>query len=130
MRQAYNYTRHVIQCGPAARHSLLMARRKKFPNKIAVWRKLRGLQQEDIAEAIDRSQETVARYESGEINPPTSILRIIARLLKCDSTEDLFRSPGIQDEIADAIRSLKDPVAQRHALSMIKGLNQGSGSDK
>lgn len=130
MRQAYNYTRRVIQCGTAARHSLLMPRKKKFPNKIAVWRKHRGLQQEDIAEAIDRSQETVARYESGEINPPTSILRIIAKLLKCDSTEDLFRAPGIQDEIADAIRSLKDPVALRHALSMIKGLNQGSGSDK
>lgn len=103
-----------------------MAKRpEKRPNNIRVCRKAvkPKMSQDDLAEAIGVSQPTVAKYERGDIDPPMSQARKMAKVLGC-SIDDLdIRIDGagldMPGQIAAESRDL-DEGSQIELLSIAK----------
>lgn len=123
MRQENIYAQSALRFAVPPAHHLVMANKKADPrpNQIRAWREFHELSQEKLAEMIQRSQETVARYERGSIDIPTSALNALALALNC-STEDLLRRPpGTADAVIETFRQLS-PAAQKQALAVIKAL--------
>lgn len=58
-------------------------------NMIKVLRDKASLTQEQLAEALEVSQQAVAKWETGEAKPRADKLPEIARILKCE-IGDLF----------------------------------------
>ncbi len=52
-----------------------------------------GLKQQDVADALNIGQSTVAMWENGTNNPRSVILPTLARLYRC-SVEDLIDAIG------------------------------------
>lgn len=125
MRQENIYAQRALRFVASPAHHLVMADKKvdPRPNQIRAWREFRQFSQEHLAEMIDRSQETVARYERGGIDIPTSILNALAVALKCSAEDLLRRPPGTADAILETFRELS-PAAQKQALAVIKALKE------
>jgi transcriptional regulator with XRE-family HTH domain len=58
------------------------------------WRKHRGLTQEQLAEAIDSTKQTVSRMESGATPYNQPFLEACAETLNCHPAELLSRDPA------------------------------------
>lgn len=56
---------------------------------IRLYRKMRGLTQEEFASAIGMSQATISRFETGERKPDVDDLIAIARFFGC-KVDDLI----------------------------------------
>lgn len=125
MRQENIYTAGALRFAEPRAHHFPMAGKKSDPrpNQIRAWREFRELSQEQLAEMIGRSQETVARYERGGIDIPTSVLNTLATALKCSAEDLLRRPPGTADAIIETFRELS-PAAQKQALAVIKALKE------
>lgn len=125
MRQAYFYAPGDMGLPEPSAHDFGMAKKPKTaappPNQIAKWRTFRDLNQEELGALIDRSQETVGRYESGDLDPPTSILRLMAEKLRCTTEDLLHRQPGTADAIIETYSQLS-PIGQKRALAVLKAL--------
>ncbi len=52
----------------------------KISENIKKHRKIKGLTQNDIAEIIEKDRSTVAKYESGQADPPFNVLIMLAKL--------------------------------------------------
>ena len=63
---------------------------------IKVFREEKGLSQKRIAELMSVSQQAVARWESGEVNPRADILPRLARVLGC-TIDALFQESEQQE---------------------------------
>lgn len=85
--------------------------------KIKELRVLKGLTQEDLAEKTSLSVRTIQRIESGEVDPRTYTLNLLAEAL--DVELEVFTSEIIQKDIADS--SKPDPT-QWIALLHLSGL--------
>lgn len=122
MRQAYFYAPDAMGLYDAPHHPFGMAKKaKSAPNQIAKWRAFRGLNQEGLGTLVGRTQETVGRYETGELDPPTSILRLMAEKLRCTTEDLLHRAPGTADAILETYDKLS-PSGQKRALAVLKAL--------
>nr|WP_321482697.1 helix-turn-helix transcriptional regulator [uncultured Cohaesibacter sp.] len=90
------------------------------------WRKHRGLTQEQLAEAIESTKQTVSRMESGMLPYNQPFLEACADVLKCQPAELLIGAP-IQDEtlqtIVNSLKS-KSPSELSKIASMITLLEQ------
>lgn len=121
-------TQRGSMVGTVFGHLLPMAKRAKKgkPNFIALWRDLRGLNQIELGAKINRTQATVVRYESGEIDIKFSVLSAIARVLRCDP-EDLYRKPTEMDQIRARLDTLSKD-GQDRAARFIEDLRRSEAS--
>ena len=81
-------------------------------NHIARLRRIRGLNQSELADMVNVSQAHISRLENGDEGPPLSLFREIATALKV-SLPDLFADERTREEweLMDAIRRL--PAGRR-----------------
>lgn len=79
------------------------------------WRKFSGLTQGEVADAVNLTQSTVARWETGATNPSIDDLPNLAALFGC-SVPDLFRDPTTPTE---AIKALLKHPAQWEVVSRL-----------
>lgn len=99
-------------------------RKKGKPNRIRFFREKGGLTQEQLAGRIERSQTTVKRYETADIDTPASIMLQIAKVLNCTVDElQMERPRTIIDEIAEESADLP-PDDQKQVLRLIRGLRR------
>ena len=63
--------------------------KKSFGNKIKYYRNLKGLTQSQLAQAIDRTEETVSHIERGLNSTQLEVIENIAKALSVDMS-DLF----------------------------------------
>jgi len=85
------------------------------------WRKHRGLTQEQAAERMEFTQESISRLERGYVGYTQESLEAMAFAYGCDP-EDLFRHP---DEPENAVKSILrglDAPRQAQALRLLKAL--------
>ena len=77
------------------------------PTRLSLARRRRKLTKKGLAEAVGFDQKTIIRYESGEIEPPTESLAVLATAL--DFPEGFFSGPDIDEPPTEAVsfRSLK-----------------------
>lgn len=80
-------------------------------------RGIRGLTQADLAEAINRSEAAVSRWETGKATPTAWDLRELARVLRLedDQLDVLLRPPN----------GPVSPVAERLARAVEAGARRG-----
>lgn len=64
---------------------------KEFGERLKKFRKEKGLSQENLAHAINKSNSTIARFESGEIIPNAEDIFLLCKELEIDEYE-LFKS--------------------------------------
>lgn len=62
-------------------------------NKIRVLRKTMGLRQEDVANALGVTRQTINAIENEKYNPTLELAMKLAKLLGA-SVEDIFELPG------------------------------------
>jgi transcriptional regulator with XRE-family HTH domain len=73
-----------------------MAKRKKILHRrtfIREWRKHRGLKQEELADCVGVTQETISRLERGQIAYTQQTLEAISDALDCDPADLIARDP-------------------------------------
>ena len=81
---------------------------------IKAMRKSHGLSQEQLAKMLGISRSTVAKYELGDIDPPTRVLGQMAGIFRC-SLDDLiniqermgFQSKEDADKFSNAVNSIR-----------------------
>ena len=73
----------------------------KLEEKLASLRKRQGLSQQDLADALEVSRQTVSKWETGVTAPSTENLLRIGKLL--DTSIDLLADDGMQLESALAV---------------------------
>lgn len=71
----------------------VMNNKSAFANKIKALRKMRGLTQFELAEAIERSTETISQIERGKFFPGFETVRLLSEALHVP-IEDLFGEPA------------------------------------
>lgn len=89
------------------------------------WRKHRGMTQEQLAEAIDSTKQTVSRMESGQTPYNQPFLEACAEALECEPYQLLkgnFQS-GLIDCELDSLLSEKSPEMISKIISFIKLLD-------
>lgn len=59
--------------------------RKQIGTRIAIARKARGLNQDQLAEAVSVHKQTISRWESGKRAPNGEEVRLIVETLKCSA---------------------------------------------
>lgn len=70
------------------------------------WRKHRGMTQEQLAEAIDSTKQTVSRMESGTRTYNQPFLEACADALKCRPADLLNGPPEVQSSLSDLMELL------------------------
>ncbi len=76
-------------------------------------RERRGMTQEQLAEKLEVTRITVARYENGSRWPDREMLVRISEVLSCSVDELLGTSSAATDEIGEALKGLSaDKLAQ------------------
>ena len=91
-------------------------------------RKLRGLNQDQLAELACLNRVTVAKYESGKVEPGAKALCRIADALEVSVDTLLGREPveqlpqpALDQALVDALVNLQPPQAQR-VMDFVEGL--------
>ena len=91
-------------------------------------RKLRGMNQDQLAELACLNRVTVAKYESGKVEPGAKALCRIADALEVSVDTLLGREPveqlpqpALDQALVDALVSLQPPQAQR-VMDFVEGL--------
>ncbi|MGM9593152.1 MAG: helix-turn-helix domain-containing protein [Candidatus Onthomonas sp.] len=75
--------------------------RSNIGQKIKAARKSCGLTQKELADKIGKGFSTVQKYENGQVEPPTSVIAEIARILgitPLELAETVISYPGEADE--------------------------------
>lgn len=106
-----------------------MAKKPKIKHRIFIreWRKFRGLSQEQLAERMEMSQETVSRIERGTVNYTQPVLEAAAEALNCLPADLIMRDPGRPGSIFSIWEQI--PVEKREiAAEMLTGLTRRTGT--
>lgn len=100
-----------------------MAKRQKVRVFFREWRKYRDLSQEQAAERMGFTQETVSRLERGKFDYTQESLEAMASAYGCDP-QDLFLPPDRpRSELERVLESL-GPRLQARALRIIQALKE------
>ncbi len=83
-----------------------------FSDKIKKLRKLKGLTQEQLADALGISRSTVAMYEAGEREPNFEMCETIADFFNC-RLSDLLESAT---ERTDAVEIMQDELFEKRKI--------------
>ncbi|NGM23794.1 helix-turn-helix transcriptional regulator [Roseomonas stagni] len=105
-------------------------------------RRLRGLSQADIAQALGVTYQQVQKYETGKTRLPARMLPVLARMLGVD-TELLLAGVQAQEaivpphqgpderetaELVSAFASMRHPQSRRRLLSIVKAFAAEAGA--
>ena len=94
--------------------------RRPAKNHVRAWRKLRGLTQEQLAEAIEMSAASISQLERSKQGVTGSTLVAIAEALRCEPGDLLSVDPkGTDYLIWQRIRSLP-PDKRTQALRLLR----------
>lgn len=109
-----------------------MARRQKPTRRrtyIREWRKFRELTQEQLAGRLEGviTQGALSDLERGEFDYVQSTLEAIAVALNCQAWELIWRPPGTQDKLRDALADMA-PETQKRALAVIQALKDSEAA--
>lgn len=63
--------------------------RYRVRHTLKQWRMLAGLTQKQLAEAIDKDQSTIVRWEKGETQPKADDIAKIEKVLKIKWSDDI-----------------------------------------
>lgn len=101
-------------------------------DQIRKYRKEKGLTQLELGQAINKSESTIRKYESNSVQPPISIIHMLAGILGVSSE---FLIANIDDEVDISTNLLKDyisnfeeeflDVSNRSNISYDKGFLDG-----
>ena len=83
-----------------------------FKDNLMMLRKMRGMTQEELAEKIDVSRQTLSKYETGESLPDVEKSRLIAEVLDV-TLDELVNYEGGETR-------LPFPPKGKHAFGMVK----------
>jgi transcriptional regulator with XRE-family HTH domain len=100
----------------------------KTANRIREWRHLRRLSQEELAERVGSTGQTIGRYESGQRQVTLKCLARLAEALDCEPADLLPNSAASIDR--ETYRFIEDflklPEAERHAVAnMVRARARG-----
>jgi transcriptional regulator with XRE-family HTH domain len=84
-------------------------------------RKLRGLTQAQLAEAIGANQATISKIEKGEGNPTLHMIMRIAAALRVHPTE-LFSRGALQDRFLTALSQIPDDETKEAAVIVLESM--------
>ncbi len=106
-------------------------------------RRLRGLSQADVAQALGVTYQQVQKYETGKTRLPARMLPVLARMLGVD-TELLLAGVQGQDaavplphqgpderetaELVSAFASMRHPQSRRRLLSIVRAFAAEAGA--
>lgn len=62
--------------------------------RIAEYRKVKGMTQQELADRVDVSRQTIIALEQGRYNPSLMLAYNIKKILGLDHIEDLFELEG------------------------------------
>lgn len=98
----------------------------EFPERLAHLRKLKGLSQSELSQAIGIHLSQIKRYEKGSSQPTLDVLRNMAKVLEVSADLLLFGTDerGPQEELRlqfDAIRQL-DAEEQKAVKLLLDGV--------
>lgn len=104
--------------------------REEFGDNIRKARKAKGLSQENLARAMNKTSATIARYESGEIIPDAEQIKLI-----CDELgiyeNDLFNSTRKITNIKNSINPFKTDTLYLYYIAYFPKTNKyGKGKFK
>lgn len=97
--------------------------------RIAEARKARGFTQEQLANAIGTTQQTINRWECGIVDPQVSKIEAISKalgitvsfLMDIDSTDDMQNLDARETELVDIMRNVT-PEGQKQLLIFARGI--------
>ena len=103
--------------------------RQTFADKVRELREAKGWTQDDLAEAAQLNRVTVAKYETGKIEPKSKTLGKLATALGVDANYLLDQSAKMSDEERELweIRNAARQDAERKILFMLA--KNGSSKD-
>lgn len=98
--------------------------------RISEVRKASGYTQEEVAEALETSQATVARYETGFTSPNSDTILKLARLFGVPPAALFEEGDGLSDEERELIDYLRTHPRERRVLtSTYKSLRGDTTAD-
>ena len=88
------------------------------------WRAKRGMTQQRLADAVEKSRGLIAQYEIGETEIPEGMLYELAVALRCDPWDILRVNPEKEGDVVDITDELRqlDAKNRSEALGYIRGL--------
>lgn len=99
--------------------------------RLRTLRKAKGFSQTDVAEALDKDQSAIARWERGEAEPRLSELLLLAKLYGCALGNLVEDGDGLSDDERQLIGSLRaNPLHKRLVLSQVAVLQEASSEAK
>jgi transcriptional regulator with XRE-family HTH domain len=87
-------------------------------NGIRKYREKKGLNQEQLAEAVGSSPDSIGRYERGERDTPSSILKKIAETCGC-TMEELLTNPTPPPSLGGSKEKLRPIMKDRHKRKVV-----------
>jgi transcriptional regulator with XRE-family HTH domain len=101
------------------------------PTRLRSARQAAQLRTEELALAVDRSNETIRSYELGRVDPPVTMVAALAEALGC-RPGDLFADtdPLLANKVAAsrAAQGLPPKITDTDTLSRIATVAKGAGS--
>lgn len=136
MRLTHNTSREyyapsVLRSKIPASHYVGMGKKKKARARgqyFQAWRKHRQLNQDQLAERIGVTQETISRLESGKIAYTQPMLEALADALNCSPADLIMRDPTQPGSIW-SIWDQIEPVDRPKAAKVLEAFTKKTGTD-
>lgn len=110
MRQAYHYASDALNRAAGLLHPLVMSKKVPKPRQrrtyIKEWREQRGWSQEELADMVGVTQETISRLENGKIAYTQPTLEAIADKLACEIGDLTDHDPTKDGVLVQLARSI------------------------
>lgn len=88
---------------------------------LSEWREARGMTQQEVADALETSDVTISRWETGARRPDMDAQEALAETYNIDAV-DLRRHPAV--ESADSLLRGQRPEIVAQAMKLIKALRE------
>jgi len=92
-------------------------------NRVKCLRQQKGLSQQELADLVNVSRQTLSSLENGRYNPSVITSYKIARVLECDYIEDLF----FLDEEVSSESEKENPSPSEHKIEYSNGNTHSTG---
>ena len=90
-------------------------------DNLARLRKVRGLTQTQLADAIGANQATISKIESGGGNPTLDMIQRIADALHVHPSQ-LFTRDQLEQRVLDALARLRDEREREAAITVLEAM--------
>lgn len=96
-------------------------------DNLARIRKMRGLTQSQLAEAIGANQATISKIEKGDGNPTLDMMQRIAAALRVHPSQ-LFKRDTLEQRAIEALEGLSDEAAREAAITVLEAMARANRS--